>query len=601
MIDITVQPYFPSALDGEIFNQVSSSDMYSSVWTPPDTQLLSTPIPLDSRSTRHNEYGEIFRPYQRLNRWFVGPLTSAQWVSQGNTDLSPSHTNDPVTGLSLSDGLGTQPDASYSTQNVITSQLDWTDENNPTRLSRFKDDYLLSSDTTGQIDLDMVSSDMDTYLQVIDIDTGEVLAFDDDSGWKTDSYLTFEVEAGQDYIIRATSYGVFETGTYTLVATPVAAPILEPAPPPEIPSPTPSPTPTPISEPPPISEEFDIRYGYGLVNAATAVTQALSSDLLAEGSNAEQGWNNTLANAIAQALGNDSLAEVANAEHSWNNNLVNAPEVWEQGYTGDEVVVAVVDSGVDFTHADLDDNIWLNEDEIPDNGIDDDGNGYIDDVLGWDFVEQDNTPMDRNGHGTHVAGTIAAERNDEGITGVAYGAKIMPIKVLGENGFGLGASIADGIRYAVDNGADVINLSLGGDRPNGIIQAAIRYATDQGAIVVMAAGNEGAERPGYPAGFATDYGFSVGAVDRFGNSAPFSNRAGQDSSIHHVMAPGVAIESTIPGDRYDSFSGTSMATPHVAGVIALMLSANPDLTPEQVRQIIIDTTTDLGTIGPAVV
>lgn len=574
MIDITVQPYSPSSLDEGMFNQVSSSDLYASVWTPPDTQLLSPSILLDVRSSRHHEYGEFFSPYQSLNRGWVGPLPPAQWVAHGDTDRSPSHTNDPVTGLSLSAELVTQPDASYSTQNVITSQLDWTDDSNPTRLSRFKEDYLLSSDTTGQIDLDMVSSDIDTYLQVIDIDTGEVLAFDDDSGWKTDSALTFEVEAGQDYIVRATSYDVFETGTYILVATPVAAPILEPTPPPVLPSPTPSPTPPPISAPPPISEEFNSRYGYGLVNAATAV---------------------------AQSLGSDSFAEVSNAEHSWNNNLVNAPEVWQQGYTGDGVVVAVVDSGVDFTHSDLDDNIWINEDETLGNGIDDDGNGYIDDGMGWDFVEQDNTPMDRNGHGTHVAGTIAAERNDAGITGVAYGARIMPIKVLAEDGFGLGSDVADGIRYAVDNGADVINLSLGGDRPTDIIQAAIRYATEQGAIVVMAAGNEGAERPGYPAGFATDYGFSVGAVDRFGSIAPFSNRAGQDSSIHHVMAPGVAIESTLPGDRYDSFSGTSMATPHVAGVIALMLSANPDLTPEQVRQIIIGTTTDLGEIGPAVI
>ena len=238
-------------------------------------------------------------------------------------------------------------------------------------------------------------------------------------------------------------------------------------------------------------------------------------------------------------------------------------------------------------------NIWTNENEIAGNGIDDDGNGYIDDVMGWDFVDQDNDPTDVNSHGTHVAGTIAAENDDMGITGVAYDAQIMPVKVLGDDGFGFGRGIADGIRYAADNGADIINLSLGSDIPSAAIEAAIQYATNQGAVVVMAAGNEGADRPGYPASFATTYGLSVGAVDRSSDIAPFSNRAGQNSRLHHVVAPGVAIESTIPGDRYDTFSGTSMATPHVAGVVALLLSANPDLTPNQVRQIIIESTTNL--------
>ncbi len=121
----------------------------------------------------------------------------------------------------------------------------------------------------------------------------------------------------------------------------------------------------------------------------------------------------------------------------------------------------MVDTGVDYTHPDLDGNIWTNSREIAGNGVDDDGNGYVDDVHGWDFVGNDNAPLDADGHGTHVSGTIAAENNGVGITGVAYNAKIMPVRVLDENGSGTNAAIAAGIRYAADNGARVINLSLG--------------------------------------------------------------------------------------------------------------------------------------------
>jgi subtilisin len=196
--------------------------------------------------------------------------------------------------------------------------------------------------------------------------------------------------------------------------------------------------------------------------------------------------------------------------------------------------------------------------------------------------------MDFEGHGTHVAGTIVGENNGFGITGVAHGAKIMPIRVLGENG-GTGEWIARGIRYAVDNGAQVLNLSLGSASPNQLILEAVRYASQKGAIVVMAAGNSSKAQPEYPGAIAKEFGIVVGAVDRNLNMGSFSNLAGSDAAMRYVVAPGVDVYSTVPGDRYKALNGTSMAAPHVAGVVALMLSANPNLTPAQVRQIVIET------------
>jgi len=326
----------------------------------------------------------------------------------------------------------------------------------------------------------------------------------------------------------------------------------------------------PVSIPP--LTGFNSTYGYGLVNAAAAVARA-----------------------IGQTSPFPDVPDLGG--NNWGNDLVNAPEVWARGYTGRGVVVAVLDTGVDYNHPDLNDNIWRNPGEIAGNGIDDDGNGYIDDVHGWDFIYNDNDPLDRRGHGTHVAGTIAAENNGFGITGVAYNARIMPVQVLGDNGRGSDSALANGIRYAANNGAQVINLSLASDLPLPEIYSAIQYATSRGAVVVMAAYNDGDPRPDYPAFYATDFGLSVGAVDSNRRIASFSNRAGTDSNMRHVVAPGVSIFSTVPNNinnnGYHSFNGTSMATPHVAGVVALMLSANPNLTPAQVRDIIAGSATRL--------
>ncbi len=317
-----------------------------------------------------------------------------------------------------------------------------------------------------------------------------------------------------------------------------------------------------------LSADFDTTYGYGLVDAAAGVAAAIGR--------------------TSPFPEREELGGI-----NWGLDLVNAPEAWNQGYSGEGVVIAVVDTGVDYLHNDLADNTWRNTDEIAGNGIDDDGNGYIDDTIGWDFIGRDADPYDEHGHGTHVAGTAAAVGFNGGVTGVAYESEIMAIRVLGANGSSVGTSTADGIRYAADNGADVINLSLGSESLNSAVQDAVQYATRQGAFVVMASGNDGASRPGYPASFATDYGVAVGAVDRYKTAADFSNDAGTNSDMRYVVAPGVSIYSTTPGNSYGYKNGTSMATPHVAGVVALMLEANPNLTHAQIRQILIDSSARL--------
>jgi subtilisin family serine protease len=319
------------------------------------------------------------------------------------------------------------------------------------------------------------------------------------------------------------------------------------------------------------SESFDPVTGYGLVNAAKAVAKTTNASPFVKVAN----------------LGKDS----------WGLDAVSAPEVWTKGFTGQGVTVAVIDSGVDIDHPDLRENIWINSDEIAGDGIDNDANGYIDDINGWNFgIGQNNanvlpgTNDPGQGHGTHVAGTVAAKNNELGNTGVAPNAKIMALRLGDVSGgrFVNGGSLAQAVRYAVDNGARVINMSLSSpDTPQ--LQSALAYAASRNVITVSAAGNDGLSAPESPARYATQYGFSVGAINRDRSVARFSNRAGVNRRLQHVLAPGVQIYSTLPGNSYGFLSGTSMATPHVAGVVALMLSADPNLTHNQVRQIMAHT------------
>ena len=275
-----------------------------------------------------------------------------------------------------------------------------------------------------------------------------------------------------------------------------------------------------------------------------------------------------------------------------------ATEAWSEGLTGFGIVIAVLDTGVDINHIDLDRNIWVNTGEIAGDGIDNDGNGYIDDVNGWDMNENDNVPDDVDGHGTHVAGTIAAENNRLGTTGVAFNAKIMPVKVLGDDGSGSYDDVVEGIYYAVRNGADIINMSLGGGYymyPP--LAAAIKYASQQGVVVVMAAGNSGGDSPEVPASYASEHGIAVGSVGADGEQSEFSNRAGGATDYEgdgtrrplYVTAPGENIYSTLPNNYVGALSGTSMATPHVSAAVALLLEAHPGLTPKMIRILLANT------------
>jgi subtilisin family serine protease len=226
---------------------------------------------------------------------------------------------------------------------------------------------------------------------------------------------------------------------------------------------------------------------------------------------------------------------------------IDAPDAWDMITDASDVIVAVVDSGVDYNHPDLSANIWINTQEIPDNGIDDDGNGRIDDVRGWDFVNNENGPMDQNGHGTHVSGTIGAVGdNFTGVPGTAWHVKLMPVRGLGADGYGYTSDLIDGIEYADANGADIINLSWGGENNSVALKTAINASQ---ALFVCAAGNDGDDTditPHYPASFDCPNIISVAATDFDDELASFSNYG---ATSVDVCAPGVDIYSTLPARK----------------------------------------------------
>jgi len=401
--------------------------------------------------------------------------------------------------------------------------------------------FELDSSSEVTIGLSGLSADID--LELLDVDGG-IISFSEQGGSQDES-ISALLEAGT-YFIKVTPFGP-AISSYELQIASEAASI------------------------PPEPNPFDSRIGYGFLDASVAVASTLNQEPFP----------------IVDPFGDGD---------EWAVNMVNAPEVWAQGYTGESIVVAVLDTGVDRNHPDLSNNIWSNPGEIPGNRVDDDGNGFVDDVYGWNFAGDKNDTSDIDGHGTHVAGTIAGLNNGEGVTGVAHDAQIMPVKVLGDDGYGTYQRIANGIVYATQNGADVINMSLGGPDPSPIIEDAIEYAVDQGVIVISAAGNDAQEEPDVPGVFADEFGVVVGSVNSSNQQSSFSNKAGEDPSMTYVTAPGEDILSSIPAEGYDSWDGTSMATPHVAGIVTLMLEANPDLSDQEVREIISSSTTDSPTI-----
>lgn len=255
---------------------------------------------------------------------------------------------------------------------------------------------------------------------------------------------------------------------------------------------------------------------------------------------------------------------------------IDAPEAWDT-ITGGSVVVAVIDSGVNYNHEDLASNMWVNEGEIPDNGVDDDGNGYIDDYLGWDFVNEDNDPMDDNDHGTHCSGTIGATGNNgKGVVGVNWTVKIMPLKFINQCGSGSISDAIEAILYSKNMGVKISSNSWGGGGYSQALYDAIEEFGNEGGLFVVSAGNEGNNNdnePSYPASYDLPNIIAVAATDRNDNLASFSNFGVVSVD---VAAPGVDIYSTVIAG-YEWFNGTSMAAPQVAGIAALIKTQYPDL------------------------
>ncbi|BAZ80882.1 putative peptidase [Sphaerospermopsis kisseleviana NIES-73] len=269
---------------------------------------------------------------------------------------------------------------------------------------------------------------------------------------------------------------------------------------------------------------------------------------------------------------------------------IDAPEAWDIQTGNPNLVIGVLDTGVDYNHPDLVGNIWTNPGEIANDGIDNDNNGYIDDIRGWDFAYNDNNPSDVDGHGTHVSGTIAGKGNNGvGVTGVAWNAKIMPLKFLDDTGSGSTSNAILAINYATAKGVKITNNSWGGGGYSQALYDAINTAGQQGALFIAAAGNSSANadiNPMYPAAYNLANIISVASTTNTDSLSSFSNYG---LTSVDLGAPGSAIYSTLPNNSYGTLSGTSMASPHVAGAAALVWSQNPTWTAQQVKNTLMNT------------
>jgi subtilisin family serine protease len=269
---------------------------------------------------------------------------------------------------------------------------------------------------------------------------------------------------------------------------------------------------------------------------------------------------------------------------------ISAPLAWDISTGSTSSVVAIIDTGIDYTHPDLVDNIATNAKEIPNNGVDDDANGYIDDYYGYDFINNDSNPTDDHYHGTHCAGTVGAKGNNaRGVAGVNWTVKLMPVKVLDASGSGTLASVAAGMNYAVKRGVKILSMSLGTTSYSATLENAVINARNSGALIVAAAGNSATNTdvyPHYPSSLPQDNVFSIAASTSTDALAYFSNYG---ATTVDLAAPGESILSTYTGGQYAYASGTSMATPHVAGMAALLLAVNPSLTYSSIKSILIGT------------
>lgn len=329
---------------------------------------------------------------------------------------------------------------------------------------------------------------------------------------------------------------------------------------------------------------------------------------------------------MAPALGASFLPNDTFYGYQWYLARIQAPSAWEKVNMSPDIIVAIIDAGIEIDHPDLKDNIWTNVKEIPDNQIDDDSNGFIDDVNGWDFVQNlpdpspkfdDNWTESGISHGTTVAGIIAATGNNhQGITGITWRAKLMPLRALNDKGEGKISSVIRAIDYAINNGADIINLSFVGFSYSQALQDAIQRAYDDGVIVVAAAGNEQADGEGYnsdvdpiyPACYDGQNGenmvIGVAATDALDQKADFSSYG---FKCVDITAPGVSFFGTItPGGNpldlnkeYDGFwSGTSMAAPVISGSLALIAEANPQLNSRDIVNVLFQSADNISRLNP---
>ena len=264
---------------------------------------------------------------------------------------------------------------------------------------------------------------------------------------------------------------------------------------------------------------------------------------------------------------------------------IDAPEAWSKTTglpNGQGPVIAIIDSGVDYTHPELTNNILVNKGEIPDNGIDDDGDGVTDNYWGYNAYSQNGDIMDHSGHGTHVAGTIAAEGNNgTGVAGINWSASLMPIRIFNDNGSTNAAAIIRGINYATSHGARITTNSWGGGGANEAIKEAFERSS---CLHMMSAGNSGTNNdvhPHYPSDYDLPNNIAVAATDRNDQLANFSCYGEKNVD---VAAPGKDILSTVPGGKYAVYSGTSMATPHVTGAVGLLLAQDPTMSNDEIKE-----------------
>jgi thermitase len=280
-----------------------------------------------------------------------------------------------------------------------------------------------------------------------------------------------------------------------------------------------------------------------------------------------------------------------NFVEQWNLKKINAPTAWDMNKGNASVAVAVVDSGLQTTHEDFKDKLWINPNEIPGNGIDDDNDGHVDDINGWNFIDANGNVSEGSGHGTLVSGVVAAATNNAiGIASLGRNISIMPVRVCTNTG-GCGMYM-QGILYAADHGAKAINISIGAScMVSQAINDTINYAWSKGSVIVASSGNNNLSPVMSPACLKNV--IAVGSSDSDDNRSSFSNY-GTDLD---VVAPGSALLSTNANSGYQNTGGTSIASPHVAALAGLLFSANPNLTNQQVVDIITSTTDDLTTIS----